>query len=279
MGFLVSIFFGFIPMFLFAWFVYWLDQYEKEPKILLGGVFIWGAVVAAGVAFAVNTTLGIGVYLVTGSEVITEFATGSLVAPPVEEALKGLAVLLVFFIFRREFDSIMDGIVYAGIVALGFAATENSYYIYNYGYLEDGWAGLLYLTFVRVILVGWQHPFYTAFIGIGLAAARLNRSSWIKFFAPLLGLSIAIFLHSMHNTMATVLTGLAGLAIGTLLDWIGWVFMGLVILWAINRVKKRLRVYLLEEVENNTISANQYKTACSAWAQGMARFSAFFSGR
>ena len=278
MGFFVSLFFGFVPMLVFAWFVYWLDRYEKEPKILLGGVFIWGAVVAAGVAFVVNTTLGLGVYYVTGSEAITEFATGSLVAPPVEETLKGIAVLLVFLIFRREFDSILDGIVYAGIVALGFAATENTYYIYNYGYLEDGWMGLLFLVFVRVILVGWQHPFYTAFIGISLATARLNKNWGIKLMVPVIGLAVAIFAHSMHNTLATVLSGIGGLVIGLIFDWSGWLLMFLIILWAISRVQRRLRIHLREEVLFGVISPKQYNTACSAWAQAGARTTAFFSG-
>lgn len=278
MGFLVSVFFGFIPMFVFAWFVYWLDRYEKEPKILLGGVFVWGAVVAAGVAFVVNTVLGLGVYFVTGSETITEFATGSLVAPPVEEILKGLAVLLVFLIFRREFDSILDGIVYAGIVALGFAATENTYYIYNYGYLEDGWMGLLFLVFVRVILVGWQHPFYTAFIGIGLATARLNQNWGIKLTMPLIGLAIAIFAHAIHNTLASFLSGIGGLIVGTLFDWSGWLFMFLIIIWAIGREQGRIRVHLRDEVISGVISPKQYTTACSSRLQAGARISAFSKG-
>ena len=50
-----------------------------------------------------------------------------MIAPIIEESLKGLAVLLVFLLFRKEFDSILDGIVYAAITALGFAATENSH--------------------------------------------------------------------------------------------------------------------------------------------------------
>ncbi len=279
MGFLASVFFGFIPMLGFAWFVYWLDRYEKEPKFLLGAVFIWGAVVAAGVAYVVNTVLGLGVYFVTGSEAVTEFATASLVAPPVEETLKGLAVLLVFLIFRSEFDSILDGIVYAGIVALGFAATENTYYIYNYGYLNDGWMGLLFLVFVRVILVGWQHPFYTAFIGIGFATARLNRNWGVKLMVPAIGLAAAIIVHSMHNTLAAILSGIGGLAIGLLFDWSGWLFMFLTILWAINRVQQRLRIQLREEVTFGVISPKQYNIACSAWAQAGARTSALFNGR
>jgi protease PrsW len=279
MGFLASVFFGFIPMFAFAWFVYWLDRYEKEPKILLGVVFVWGAVVAAGVAYVVNTALGLGLYYVTGSETITEFATGSLVAPPVEETLKGMAVLLVFLIFRQEFDSILDGIVYAGIVALGFAATENSYYIYHFGFLENGWMGLLFLVFVRVILVGWQHPFYTAFIGIGFATARLNRNWAIKLMVPFIGLAVAVIAHSMHNTLASLLSGVGGLVVGTVTDWSGWLFMFLVILWAVFREQRRLRDHLQEEVAFGVISPTQYRTACSAWAQFGARTAAFFDGK
>ncbi len=119
MAFSLSLFFAFVPAFLMAAFVYWLDRYEKEPLILLGAAFLWGAVVAAGGAYLVNTLFGISVYVLTGSEQMADQATASLVAPFVEEGLKGLAVLLVFLFFRREFDSILDGIIYAGVAALG----------------------------------------------------------------------------------------------------------------------------------------------------------------
>ncbi len=176
MGFLLSLFLGLLPMLVFAWVIYWLDRYEKEPLLLLGGVFLWGAIGAATAAFVVNTIFGVGVYLFTSSEAATDLATGTLIAPVVEETLKGLAVLTVFLLARSEFDSYMDGIVYAGIVALGFAASENVYYIYSHGFLEGSYGGLLWVAFVRIFLVGWQHPFYTAFFGIGLALSRMNRS-------------------------------------------------------------------------------------------------------
>src|SRR3989304_2770005 len=127
MALLVSLIFGFAPMFLFAAFVYWLDRYEKEPHILLGATFFWGAAIAAGGAFLINTIFGIGIYLFTGSEAASEIGTASIIAPIVEEFLKGLAVAIVFFMFRKEFDSILDGIIYGGIAALGFAATENTF--------------------------------------------------------------------------------------------------------------------------------------------------------
>lgn len=279
MPFLVSLFFGFAPMLLFAYILYWIDRYEKEPWLLLGAVFLWGAIVAAGGAFIINTFFGLGLFIFTSSEAATDLVTGSLIAPFVEEILKGFSVLIVFLIFRKEFDSILDGIIYAGVAALGFAATENTYYIFNYGFVQSGWQGLWTLVFIRVILVGWQHPFYTAFTGIGFAIARLNRSVWVKIMAPLIGLGLAMFTHSFHNTLSSILSGLSGLAFGTLIDWTGWFFMFCFILWAIYKERQTVRKYLTEEVKLGIISSAHYHTAASPWSQTVARLSGLFNGR
>ncbi len=280
MGLIASGLIGFSTSLLFAYILYWLDRYEKEPLLLLGGVFLWGAVIAAGSAFLINTFLGLGIYIFTNSSVLTDIATGSIVAPLVEETLKGLAVLAVFLVFRNEFDSILDGIIYAGVAALGFAATENTYYIYTYGFQQSGWSGLLSLTFIRVVLVGWQHPFYTAFFGIGLAISRLNKNMAIKIFAPLLGLAIGMFTHGLHNTIAAILPdGLAGTLIGTAIDWTGWFFMIIVIIWATWREQQNLKKYLAAEVQAGTISPALLHTAVSGWRQMFARFTALFNGK
>jgi RsiW-degrading membrane proteinase PrsW (M82 family) len=280
MGLIVSGLIGFFTALLYAYLLYWLDRYEKEPLLLLGGVFIWGAVIAAGSAFIINTFLGLGIYIFTNSSVLTDLATGSIVAPLVEETLKGLAVLSVFLVFRREFDSILDGIIYAGVAALGFAATENTYYIYTYGFQQGGWSGLVSLTFVRIILVGWQHPFYTAFFGIGLAVARLNKNWGVKIFAPLLGLAVGMFAHGFHNTVASFLPdGPVGLLIGTGIDWTGWFFMICIIVWATWREQQNLKKYIAAEVRAGTISPAQLRTITSGWLQMFARVGSIFKGK
>jgi protease PrsW len=218
-------------------------------------------------------------YSITGSASTADIAIGSISAPFVEEGLKGFAVLLVFLIFHREFDSILDGIVYAGIAALGFAATENSIYIWR-GFQESGWAGLFQLVFIRIILVGWQHPFYTAFTGIGLAVARLNRSWLVKIAAILTGWGIAMFAHSLHNTLASIpVLGDLTCFLSTFLDWSGVFFMFIVILWATWLEQRHLIHHLREEVQLGVISAAQYRTATSAWAQMFARLTGLFSGQ
>lgn len=278
-GFILSVVFGVIPMLLFAYIVYWVDRYEKEPVWLLGGVFIWGAVIAAGAAFIVNSFLGLGIYMFTGSQAFTELSTASAIAPVIEESLKGMACLLVFLFFRREFDSILDGIVYAAITAIGFAATENIYYIYTYGYQQSGLNGILYMFFVRVILVGWQHPFYTAFIGIGLAISRLSRNTSVKFLSPIMGWGLAVLTHSIHNSISTLFQGFQSLALGLVFDWSGWVAMIIFVAWALYREQKWITAQLRDEVVNGVITPDQYKIASSAWAQTGARIKALFSGQ
>lgn len=279
MGIIISGIIGIGTSLLFAAILYWMDRYEKEPLFLLGGVFLWGVLVAAGTAFVVNTTLGLGIFMVTNSDLASEIATGSLIAPFVEEIMKGLAVLIVFLFFRNEFDSVLDGIIYAGVVALGFAATENTYYIYSYGYLENGWKGLFFMTLIRIFMVGWQHPFYTAFTGIGLAVSRLNSRWLVRIGAPILGLGLAMFTHAFHNTMGSFLSGYEGLAVGAFFDWSGWLFMLGILLWSIWREKQNLQKYLMDEVKAGTISDLQFQTAISPFRQTLARMNAVFSGR
>lgn len=279
MPFLLSLLLGVIPMLFNAYLVYWVDRYEKEPLVLLGGVFTWGALLSAGLAYLINTLFGIGVYLATGSETMSELSTGVLFAPLVEETLKGAAVLVVFLVFRKEFDSLLDGVIYSAIVALGFAATENVLYIFERGYLESGYGGLAWLAFVRVVLVGWQHPFYTAFIGIGFALARTSPRSQVRLLAPLLGWLLAVANHALHNIIALLLPGAGWYLLGTAIDWTGWLFMLLFVIWAIRREQKALALWLEEELETGAITVGQYRSACSAWEQWMVKTNALFSGR
>src|SRR5215204_1856245 len=263
-----AFFFGFIPMFLFAAFVNWLDRYEKEPKALLGATFIWGVVIAGGGAFILNTLFGLGIYAFTGSANAAEFGTTSIVAPIIEEALKGFAVLVVFFLFRKEFDSILDGVVYGSIAAMGFAAIENVLYIYRNGYQEGGWEGFWLLVFVRVLLVGWMHPFFTAFTGIGLAIARTTRNMLVKIIAAPAGYTVAVMTHAFHNTFSTVVGGEGGFFLGIFADYIGYAFMLVFIILIIIRERNILKKQLVEEVNSGAISQHQYNSAISFFQIG-----------
>ena len=105
-----------------------LDRYDPEPFWLLVMAFSWGALVAVIVSFVVNTVFGSVVYLGTGSPGLAQFVSAVISAPVIEEGSKGVGLLILLIFFRRYFDDILDGIVYGGVIALGFATVENVLY-------------------------------------------------------------------------------------------------------------------------------------------------------
>ncbi len=273
----LALFLSFVPALFYAGIVYWMDRYEKEPKALLFGVFCWGAIIAVIGAIVSQLILSAGTLAITRSQTTTQFLGGSVYAPLTEETLKGIGVLLVFLIFRSEFDSILDGIVYAGITAIGFAAVENLLYLAGAGF-EKGLGGLFTLFFLRVIMSAWDHPMYTAFTGIGLAVARLNNNLLIKFLAPAIGWSLAVGFHAVHNGLILGLRGI-GICLAFPIDWLGWLFIFGVMVWAIRREQDWLVKYLREEVTLGTLNAAQYRTATSSFGRTGAWLNAIGRGR
>ncbi|HSE69481.1 MAG TPA: PrsW family intramembrane metalloprotease [Nocardioidaceae bacterium] len=175
----------------------WLDRYEPEPRGLIMLALGWGALVATAAALLLQTVdqLAFGT---------PESLSASVVAPVTEEAAKGLFVVLLLFARRHEIDGILDGIVYAGMVGIGFAFTENILYLasaYMGGDdLGPGGLGAATGTFiVRGIFSPFAHPFFTAAIGIGVGYAVLTRSRFWRFAAPLLGYVVAVLCHALWN--------------------------------------------------------------------------------
>ncbi len=275
LGIILSVLFGIVPMALLAVILTLCDRYEREPPLLLVGIFLWGAIVAAGSAFILNTIFGVSVYLLSGSEGLADVGAAVLSAPFVEETVKGLAVLAVFLYFRGEFDSILDGVIYGGLVGFGFAAAENINYIFS-GFQDGGTEGLFTLVFVRVLLIPFLHATLTAFTGIGLAVGRLNRG-WLRYAAPLAGYAIAIGLHTFHNLLASVPDPLVCL-LGNVIDWIGFIGMFVFVLYLVWREGKVMREQLQEEVLLGNLTDDQYKTAASLGGQLAARWGALTAG-
>ena len=134
----------------------WLDRYEPEPKKLLAAGLLWGACVATGAAILIG---GVGGLVVP----FTEDQSLAIVAPVTEEACKGLFLLLLLWWRRAELDGVLDGIVYAGMVGIGFAFTENILYLaaaYNGsdGVGPGGVVGITTTFVLRCLLSPFAHP-------------------------------------------------------------------------------------------------------------------------
>ncbi len=273
-----SVVLGIAPMMVFSVVLTWFDRYEKEPPLLMLGVFLWGLIAAAGAALIINTLFGFGLIFVTGSQDLAMAGAAVLSAPLVEETVKGLAVLAVFIYFYQEFDSVLDGVIYGGLVGFGFAAAENINYIFS-GYTnpdQGGWQGLFAVAALRIFLIPFLHGFLTSWTGIGFAVARLNRG-WLRYVAPPAGYVTAIALHAFHNLLSSLGVPLL-CVLGSLLDWMGFLGMILFILILVWREGKIVRDFLREEVSFGTLTQRQWQVAGSLWGQFAARGSALVDG-
>lgn len=254
-----------VPMLLYALFLWWMDRYEKEPLGLVLAAFLWGAIPAIILSLIAQIVLDIPVSELLGSGLGTELVGASLIAPFTEEPFKGLMLLILFWLFRREIDTPVDGILYGGLVGFGFATTENFFYFLS-AHEMGGLSGVLELAFFRAVLFGLNHALFTGCTGLGIALARTSSRRSIRIIAPFVGLAAGITLHALHNFGATVssLTCWA-LLVSLASDWGGALgLLGLLIYFSV-REQRILARYLTDEVEKGTIAPEDYPVICSYW--------------
>ncbi|GAA3231979.1 PrsW family intramembrane metalloprotease [Actinocorallia longicatena] len=214
-GFVVGLGLAILPVPMLVAVVLALDRLEPEPPKDLIFAFLWGAGVAVLGALILNTLGYRYVTMPLFGDTDGRFWTAAVGAPIIEESLKG-AVLFVLLWFRRnEIDGITDGIVYAAMVALGFAMMENiSYYMQAL----DGPGGVKSLESVfvlRGLISPFGHPLFTAMTGLGVAYAANHRTG--RTAALILGLLGAMLLHGMWN--ASTAFGVKGLLVVYLIDF------------------------------------------------------------
>ncbi|BDX32464.1 protease PrsW [Mycobacterium antarcticum] len=172
----------------------WLDRWEPEPPRLLVLAFAWGASVAIVVSVIFEVVFGS--LLATGEAATDEFVTLAIVAPIVEEAAKGVFLLLMMTGRRRnELNSLTDCLVYAGLVAAGFAWLE------NIGYIGGGepLGGSLVTAGLRLIMGPFAHPLFTTMTAIGVYFALQRRGLLAKTGCVLLGYVGAVLMHALWN--------------------------------------------------------------------------------
>jgi RsiW-degrading membrane proteinase PrsW (M82 family) len=185
----------------------WIDRWEPEPASLLLISFCWGAFVATLSALLINDTASTVGDMLLGSGNGDKLS--AIVSAPVgEEAVKAIPVLAVLLRRSHEFDGMVDGIVYAGFSAAGFAFTENIYYFgrafAEYGFGDGTSAGVLATFILRGVLSPFAHPLFTVLTGIGVGVAARTVSKHVRVLAPLGGYLGAVGLHALWNASATL---------------------------------------------------------------------------
>lgn len=272
----IASFIAFPPAVLYLLPILGLDRYDPEPAWLLGFAFSWGGLVAVFVSFILNTIVGTVATAATGDTAVGEIMGAVFSAPVVEEGSKGLGVVLILIFFRKYLDDILDGIVYASVVALGFATVENVLY-YGRG-MAGGVGALGFLFFVRGILSPFAHVTFTSMTGIGCGLARESYKGCVKWIFPLIGYVGAVFLHMLWNGMATFLGGLffAGYV---LLEVPLFIVFCIFCIYVMVRQSRIIKEKLVLQVAQGLISQEEVNLVTSPFKSTIWKYKGLLSGK
>ena len=246
-----------IPVPLYVVLVLWIDRYEAEPLWMLATAFFWGALIATFFAFLLNTTSG-GIVTALADAKAGEAFAAVISAPIVEEIGKAIILFIFFFWRKDEFDGVIDGIVYASMAALGFAMTENILY-YGKAAAMGGGGALTLTVVIRGFFAPFSHPLFTSLTGIGLGLARQSSNIAIKVLTPVVGLLMAIFMHSIWNGSAVF--GGGGIFVLTYIIVMvpAFLIMLVVISLALRREGQVVREFLVADLERGILNQEEYK--------------------
>ena len=264
-----------IPVPIYIALVLWIDRYEAEPFWTLATAFFWGALVAIFIAFVLNTLGSLIVALLFGDQA-GEFFGSVISAPVVEESAKAFVLFGLYFWKRDEFDGVVDGIIYAAMVGLGFAMTENIQY-YGGAALEGGIAGSIGLFVLRGAIAPFSHPLFTSMTGIGLGLASQSQKGAIKFIAPAVGLALAIVLHSTWNLSATINNLLFFAAYFFIMVPI-FVAVLVSIYFALRREGRIVREHLQCDLQCGLLTPEEYERLCTIRGRMGASYKALTNG-
>jgi protease PrsW len=250
-----------LPVPIYIMLLLWIDRYESEPLWMLATAFFWGALVAVFIAIIFNTSIEIMAMVATHSKQIGENVGAVISAPIVEESAKAFILVVLFFWKKDEFDGIIDGIVYAGMVGLGFAMTENILY---YGKaLQHGTEELKFVFILRGMAAPFSHPLFTSMTGIGLGWSRQSNNGFIKIVAPVLGFMLAVLMHATWNGSATY-----GGEYGFFAVYFGimgpvFIITLMVIFFSLRREGRIVRQFLYSDYQNGFFDGQEYEKLCS----------------
>ena len=196
------------PAIFWIFYFYYKDRFQPEPIYNLGITYIFGLVAAFACTKFYGLLPFIGLpddpsFLMEGHRI--QFLFYSLgVTGVVEEFFKFLPFLIIIARFK-SFDEKIDGIIYASIIALGFASYENMGYLVN----MDGFE-----LFGRAFASPLTHTIFSSIWGYTVGIAKIHNKSILK--ASIMGILLAAFIHGIFNFFTTS-TALRVLSAGVIL--------------------------------------------------------------
>lgn len=155
------------------------DIYEKEPFLKLLLVSLSGGI------FSVVCSLFIYEFF----DVKENFTDAILKIGIIEEFSKLIALIVIFPIIRKEFNEIVDGIIYITAVALGFSIIENI--LYSFGSEEP-----YVLLFKRSVFSVLGHISFSGYMGIAFFIHKRIKNN---FTGIIISVAISALAHGFYD--------------------------------------------------------------------------------
>ena len=199
------------PVIIIVLYIYFKDKFEKEPIPFLLRNFLLGATVSILITVIVGGFVSRLIPLIDNTSVFQQFLKAFVVVALVEEFSK--YVIVRYYSQRsKEYNEPFDGIVYAVMVSMGFAALENVLYVFQHG-ISTG--------IMRAFTAVPAHATFAILMGYFMGKAKFSKN---RIVLNLMGLFFATLFHGAYDFFLFI-NFIPGMWIGAIVSLIIGIFL------------------------------------------------------
>ena len=187
-------------------YIYVQDKHEKEPRRLLLLSFLFGAIISIIIVFVLYFFTGRLIPVTDQFSVGQQFIQAFVVVALAEEFSK-YVIVKYYAQPKKAFNEPYDGIIYAVMVSMGFACTENIMYVLDGGYQT----GIL-----RAFTAVPAHATFGVLMGFYIGKAKFSKN---RLRLNLMGLLLATIFHGAYDFFLFI-NFIPGISIGAFISLI-----------------------------------------------------------
>ena len=192
------------PVLIVIIYIYLKDKYEKESKRILAFTFLQGAIVSIFITTLLYLFFDLFLPIPDDFSVWQQFLKAFFIVALIEEFSK-YVIVKYYNQPKKGFNEPFDGIIYAVMVSMGFAAVENLFYVFEGG---------MEVAIMRAVTAIPAHATFGIIMGYFMGKAKFskNRMKW-----NLIGLSCAILFHGAYDFFLFI-NFIPGISIGAFIS-------------------------------------------------------------
>ncbi|MBF8149643.1 PrsW family intramembrane metalloprotease [Winogradskyella sp. F6397] len=196
--------FAIAPVLALLLYIYIQDKYEKEPRGLLIKSFLFGATLSIIIVFVLYLFTGRLIPITDNHSIWQQFIQAFIVVALAEEFSK-YVIVRYFAQPKKAFNEPYDGIVYAVMVSMGFACTENIMYVIEGGHLT---------AILRAFTAVPAHATFGILMGFYMGKAKFSKNRVVL---NLTGLFLAVLFHGAYDFFLFI-NFIPGISIGAFIS-------------------------------------------------------------